>query len=198
MRVTILDYGAGNIHSLAKALSVPGADVHLESDPVAAIDTGLFVLPGVGAFGAAVNQMQSGMEGIRAAILNGLPTLGVCLGMQLLFESSDEGDGVGLGVFPGRVTRLRAARAPQMGWNSLDDNTDPAVRGAGLSSAYYANSFVCRPLDTGVVTSWSTHESDRFPAVVRKGSTVGVQFHPEKSSAAGVRFIRQIVEEARR
>ena len=198
MRVTIVDYGAGNIHSLAKALATADADVRVEADAVRALDTDLLVLPGVGAFGAAVAQMRSAMEPMRAAILGGLPTLGVCLGMQLLFESSEEGQGAGLGVFEGRVTKLRATRAPQMGWNTLDECDEKLARDAGLESVYYANGFACRATDRAVVTAWSSHEDDRFPAIVRRGSTIGVQFHPEKSSAAGVAFVRRVVEEARR
>lgn len=198
MRVTILDYGVGNIHSLAKALATAAAEVHVEADPVRAISTDLLVLPGVGAFGAAIVRLEPAMERLRAAILGGLPTLGVCLGMQLLFESSDEGPGAGLGVFGGTVTKLRAERTPQMGWNGLDDCADEAAERARLRFAWYANSFACRPRDRALVTAWSTHEGDRFPAIVRRGAIAGVQFHPEKSSAAGVDFLRLVVEEARR
>ena len=198
MRVTIFDYGAGNIHSLAKALAVPDAIVKTETDPNRAIDTDLLVLPGVGAFGIAAQQMRPGLEAMRAAIRGGLPTLGICLGMQLLFDGSEEGSGTGLGILAGQVTRIRATRSPQMGWNSLDDCADAQARSSSLDTVYYANGFVCRPADCSVVTAWSTHEDDRFPAIVRVGATIGVQFHPEKSSAAGVAFMRAIVEEARR
>lgn len=198
MRVTILDYGAGNIHSLAKALATADAEIRVEADPLKVLDTDLLVLPGVGAFGAAVAQMQPVMESLRAAILGGLPTLGVCLGMQILFESSDEGLGAGLGVFDGRVTRLNAARTPQMGWNALEDCADEAARDAELDSVYYANGFACRPRDPAIVTAWSTHEDDRFPAIVRRGAALGVQFHPEKSSTPGVDFVRRVVAGARR
>jgi glutamine amidotransferase len=130
---------------------------------------------------------------MRDAIRGGLPCLGICLGMQLLFDASDEGDGAGLGVVPGRVGKLRTPRTPQIGWNSLDDAVDPLFAAAHLETAYYANSFVCRPLDESVVTAWSTHESDRFPAAVRAGSAVGVQFHPEKSSAHGLAFVHEFL-----
>ena len=210
MRVTIFDYGAGNIHSLSKALSVAGGAVRVELDPARAIYTDLLVLPGVGAFEPAARAFAGARDAMRSAILGGLPTLGICLGMQLLFESSEEGkpgtgsepgtgSGVGgLGVFAGRVTRLQAARTPQMGWNTVDDSTDPALAAASLGAAYYANGFGCRPADESIATAWSTHEQDRFPAVVRRGSTVGVQFHPEKSSQAGLAFIAAILDEARR
>jgi glutamine amidotransferase len=109
--------------------------------------------------------------------------------MQLLFDESEEGPGTGLGVFAGRVERLRADRTPQIGWNTIDDVRDPLLESSGLTTAYYANRFVCRARDAQDVVAWSTHETDRFAAVVRRGDCVGVQFHPEKSSAPGLRFL---------
>ena len=206
-RVTLFDYGAGNLHSLAKAVERAGAAVRVETDPAAAvIDTDALVLPGVGAFAAAAERLAPGCDAMRAALAGGLPSLGICLGMQLLFEGSDEGPGAGLGLLPGRVTRIHARRVPQIGWNTVDPATpgalgpdargpdalgpDALVAAAGLETAYYANSFVCRPDEPAAcVTAWSEHEGDRFPAVVRVGHTVGVQFHPEKSSAPGVAFV---------
>ena len=200
MRVTVFDYGAGNLHSLVKGLEAAGAEVGVETDPVRALDADALVLPGVGAFQAAAERLAPGRDAMRDALARGLPCLGICLGMQLLFESSEEGGGEGLGLIPGRVTRLRARRIPQIGWNEIE----PAESGAaddllgrsGLGVAYYANGYVCRPDDERVVTAWSTHEGDRFPAAVRAGGggrTVGVQFHPEKSSAPGVGFLRAFV-----
>ena len=112
MIVTLFDYGAGNLHSLAKALEVPGATVRIEPDPRQAIRTDLLVLPGVGAFQAAAARLAPGIGEVRAALRDGLPCVGICLGMQLLFDESDEGEGTGrgLGVVPGRVERLRAQR----------------------------------------------------------------------------------------
>jgi imidazole glycerol-phosphate synthase subunit HisH len=189
MRVTLWDYGAGNLHSLAKALAGPDRAIRVETDPRSALGTDVLVLPGVGAFAPAAARMAQARDAMRAAILGGLPTLGICLGMQLLFDGSDEGEGEGLGVIPGRVTALRARRVPHIGWNSLDDPRDPLFASCGLRLAYYANSFVCRPADASVVTAWSTHEHDRFAAAVRRSNCVGVQFHPEKSSTPGVRFL---------
>ncbi|MFM8559446.1 MAG: glutamine amidotransferase-related protein, partial [bacterium] len=104
----------------------------------------------------------------------------------------------GLGLVPGRVTRLAAARVPHMGWNAIEEPSDPLFAKAPLREAYYANSFVCRPLDPAVVTAWSRHEDDRFAAAVRVGRAVGVQFHPEKSSAAGVAWLAAWLAEVRR
>ena len=191
MRITLFDYGAGNLHSLAKALRGDGRDVRFETDARAAIRTDVLVLPGVGAFGPAASALATGRDAMRDAITAGLPCLGICLGMQLLFDSSEEGDGAGLGVFAGRVTRLRTPRSPQIGWNSIEDAIDPLFGAARLETVYYANGFVCRPLDQSVVAAWSTHDGDRFPAAVRANNVLGVQFHPEKSSAPGLAFIRE-------
>jgi glutamine amidotransferase len=198
MRVSIFDYGAGNLHSLAKALDGPDVNVRIEPDPLRAIDADVLVLPGVGAYGAAAERLRDGREAMRRAIQDGLPTIGICLGMQLLFEGSDEGAGEGLGIIAGRVTRLRAIRVPQIGWNGVESSgADELFEVAPLPTAYYANSYVCRPVDARVVTAWTQHEGDRFPAVVRAGNTVGVQFHPEKSSFPGVRFLHALLNRVR-
>jgi glutamine amidotransferase len=196
VRVTLFDYGAGNLHSLAKALAtVAGVEVRVQEDPIRALDTDLLVLPGVGAFGAAAARLAPGREQMRRAVLDGLPCLGICLGMQLMFDTSDEGGGEGLSLFRGRVTKLRSQRVPHIGWNSVDEDT--ALRSAKLGTVYYAHSFVCRAEEPGVVVGWTTHEGDRFPAAVRRGNLLGLQFHPEKSSGAGVRFLQAFVEEVR-
>ncbi len=190
--VTIFDYGAGNLHSLAKALESDGTEVRLESDPRSAIATDALVLPGVGAFSNAAMRLAPGREAMREAILGGLPTLGVCLGMQLLFDESDEGPGQGLGVVPGRVRRLRARRVPQIGWNDVETMDD-----ALPTTAYFANSFVCEPRDPDVIVAYTTHDGDRFASAIAVANTVAVQFHPEKSSVAGVRFIKDFVQGVR-
>lgn len=196
MRVSVFDYGAGNLHSLAKAIASPDIELDIETDPMRAIDTDLLVLPGVGAFGAAASRLAPGREAMHAAILDGLPVIGICLGMQLLFEGSDEGSGAGLGVIAGRVTRLRALRAPHIGWNTVEPAGTSELPVAPPATVYYANGFACRPESMAVVTAWTTHETDRFPAIVRAGTAVGVQFHPEKSSAPGVRFLRELLASA--
>ena len=193
MRVSVFDYGAGNLHSLAKAIDVSGVELVIEPDPVRAVDADLLVLPGVGAFGAAAERLAPGREVMRAAIQGGLPVIGICLGMQLMFESSEEGAGAGLGIMAGRVERLRAARVPHIGWNTLEASGAVAESVPLPPTVYYANSFVCRPSDESLVSAWTTHDTDRFPAVVRAGTAIGVQFHPEKSSAPGVRFLRALL-----
>lgn len=196
MRLTILDYGAGNLHSLAKAFTAV-ADVRLEPDVAAALDTDVLVLPGVGAFGLAATGLALHRASIRTAIADGLPLIGVCLGMQLLFEGSDEAAGTGLGVFAGRVVRLNEPRVPQMGWNAVCGTGDPHLTTARLATAYYANSYVCRPDGDakGQVTAWSTYGDTRFPAVIRAGRVVGMQFHPEKSSSPGLAYLNAVLQD---
>ncbi len=197
LRVTVFDYGAGNLHSLVKAIEAGGADVQVDTDPTLAVrNTDALILPGVGAFAPAAERLAPGREVMREALLAGLPALGICLGMQLLFDGSDEGPGRGLGVVSGHVTKLHATQVPQIGWNRLDDVTDPLLVASGLDIAYYANSFVCRPTEAHVpfVTAWSEHDGDRFPASVRRGNIIGTQFHPEKSSAPGVTFVREFLQ----
>jgi glutamine amidotransferase len=196
MRATILDYGVGNLHSLANGLAAAGAAVEITSDLSGALDAGCLVLPGVGAFTPAAAHLAPERERLVARLRADLPCLAICLGMQLLFEESDEGTGRGLGLIPGRVTTVRASRVPHMGWNKLESSTEPLVARSGLAMAYFAHGFACRPAASPVVTAWTAHEGDRFPAVVRAGRTVGVQFHPEKSSASGIAFLRAFCEAA--
>jgi imidazole glycerol-phosphate synthase subunit HisH len=195
MRVTILDYGAGNLHSLEKALTAARANVAIEQDPRRAIATDILVLPGVGAFSTAAEHFAADRDYLRDAITDGLPTLGICLGMQLLFDSSDEGPGRGLGVIRGTVVKIRASRVPHIGWNSVrpvptEETTSP------IETAYFANSFVCRPADESVVIAWSSQDDHRFPAAVRVGKALGLQYHPEKSSRPGLQVIERFLTEA--
>jgi glutamine amidotransferase len=198
MTIAILDYGVGNLHSLRKALSSVDCDVSIVADPQRAVAASLVVLPGVGAFGGAAQRLSDGRGVLREALMNGLPCLAICLGMQLLFDGSDEGPGDGLGLLSGRVTRLRAPIVPHMGWNTLEDTADDVAIASGLSAAYFAHSFVCQPVDLTAVTAWASVGGDRFPAIVRVGNTLGVQFHPEKSSRPGLRFIGAMVAKYQR
>ena len=198
MRVTLFDYGAGNLHSLAKALETPGVTLAIEADPAAATATDLLVLPGVGAFGPAAAALASTRDRMRDAIAGGLPCVGICLGMQLRFDRSEEGDGLGLGGIPGIVRRLRTRRQPHMGWNTIEPQGEqPLLAASGLRTAYFAHSFVCDPDDPAAIAAWTRHDDDRFASFVRAGSALGVQFHPEKSSAAGVALLRAVVATAR-
>ena len=196
--VAVFDYGSGNLHSLCKALRAGGAAVRIVASAEDAARAQALVLPGVGAFGAAAARLRPALPVLRRALAAGLPCLGICLGMQLLFESSDEGAGEGLAVLRGRVRRLRASRLPHMGWNDVEaSGGDPVIAGGEPLVAYYAHGYAAAPADGDDVVAWSTHEDDRFPAAVRRGRIRGVQFHPEKSGEAGLRLLQRFLGVAR-
>lgn len=199
MKVGLLDYGAGNLHSLTKAIERFGATTSVSRDWDTVLAADALVLPGVGAFGAAVAALPEDRAPILDALKGGLPCLGICLGMQLLFESSEESLGDGIGYFEGNVRRLEAATVPHIGWNDVvfDGAGSPAADpGQASMVAYFANSYVCHPKRADVVSGWSTVDDVRFPSVVTDGAVWGVQFHPEKSSGPGLdliaRFLRMV------
>lgn len=197
MNVALFDYGTGNLHSLSRAIQAAGHNVTIESDPDHVLAADALVLPGVGAFGAAASLLAPAADRIRAAIEEGFPCLGVCLGMQLLFDGSEEGPGMGLGVLPGNVRRLHARRVPHMGWNRVDPiGPDPLFNGTGETLVYYANSYVAEPEDDACVIAYTEYAGRRFVAAVRHKRTWGVQFHPEKSDATGLRIVRNFLRQA--
>jgi imidazole glycerol-phosphate synthase subunit HisH len=198
-RLAIFDYGAGNLHSLMKAISADNRHISVETDIRAAAKADVLVLPGVGAFGAAAGAMRNQQSYLRSALSDGLPCLGICLGMQLLFDASEEAAGEGIGFIAGKVRRLRTSKVPHMGWNEIGwRETASDVRIPKLQTAYFANAFVCQPVDESPILAWTTHEDARFASVVRSANTVGVQFHPEKSSFAGRAFVDAIIEDLSR
>lgn len=195
-RVAIFDTGAGNLHSLGKALArlVPGAAIEIvEGAPP---PRSLLVLPGVGAFGVAASRLAPSRDALRAAILDGHPTIGICLGMQLLFARSEEGEGEGLDVIPGEVTRLSTARLPHMGWSRVRATPEHAWLEAALPDAlYFAHSFACRANDPSTVLATAEVPGDVFPVIARVANAIGCQFHPEKSSAAGLALLGRLIQE---
>jgi glutamine amidotransferase len=195
-RLAIFDYGAGNLHSLVKAISTDERIISIETDLRAAMKADFLVLPGVGAFGPAANAMRSAQDDLGSALSDGLPCLGICLGMQLLFDASEESPGKGIGFIPGKVTRLRTSKVPHMGWNDVDWlETGNGQTAPKLESAYFANAYVCEPEIESPILAWTTHQDARFASVVRSANTVGVQFHPEKSSGAGRVFLNAVIED---
>lgn len=200
MRVTLFDYGAGNLYSLARALRRAGAEVTPETDPARLLAGDALVLPGVGAFGPAAARLAPARAELAAALAAGFPCLGICLGMQLLFEGSAEGPGRGLGLIDGRVGALSATRVPHMGWNEVraaigsgGAPEDPLLADLGEPVVYFAHGYVARPADAAGVRGWTTHESEEIPALVRRARTWGAQFHPEKSGAVGQRILRNFL-----
>jgi glutamine amidotransferase len=156
MRVALCDYGTGNLHSLTKALQAHGATVRIDDDPARLLEADAMVLPGVGAFGAAATRLAPGRAAILSALEDGFPCLGICLGMQLLFERSEESPGEGLGFISGRVRRLRAERVPQMGWNTVEPaagaRSDEPPQGQGPSGQALGTG----ASDTGGIAATST------------------------------------------
>lgn len=198
MKIALYDYGAGNLHSLGKALEGAGAEVQVTPDWDEALAMDALVLPGVGAFGQAAAALPDDRTALRTALEGGLPCLGICLGMQLFFERSDESDGRGIGLIPGSVLELEADVVPHMGWNDVETEADPLFDGIDALVAYYANSYVCVPDSDESVIARSTYGAGSFAAGVRTANSWGVQFHPEKSSHDGRRIIENFVREASR
>ena len=203
-RVVVYDYGSGNLRSAERALARAGADVVVTNDTVEAVKCAGLVVPGVGAFGACMEQLEA--VGGRAVIGDRVdrerPVLGICVGMQVLFDGSEEhgADIKGLGALPGTVRRLRdAAVLPHMGWNTVErsgdsvllDGIDPEER------FYFVHSYapcVGAPDNVEIeeVTGWTRHGA-RFASVVETGTLRAVQFHPEKSGDTGARLLRNWV-----
>jgi glutamine amidotransferase len=202
-KVVVYDYGSGNLRSAERALARAGADVTVTDDQVRAVRADGLVVPGVGAFGACMAQLEEvgGRAVVGDRVDRGRPVLGICVGMQVLFDDSEEGTGLkGLSALPGTVRRLRDAPVlPHMGWNTVERSGDSALL-AGIDAAerfYFVHSYaacVAAPdnVEIAEVTGWTTHGA-RFASVVETGAVAAVQFHPEKSGDAGAALLRNWV-----
>lgn len=193
VRIAVLDYGAGNLRSAEKALAVAGADAFVTADPDAAAAADALVVPGVGHFGACVRQFRDArlFDLVRGWVDEDRPLLGVCVGMQILYGGSEEDPGEpGLGLLSGRVRRLPpSVTVPHMGWNTvLATRDDPVLAGVAGEQVYFVHSYYAEPGDAGQVVATSDY-GPGFPCVVRVGSVVGTQFHPEKSGIVGARLL---------
>ena len=196
--VGLVDYGSGNLRSVGKALEASGARVTLLTQPARLDDLDALVVPGVGSFGdCARNLRASGLwdpllEWLRA----GRPYLGICLGYQLLFESSEESPGFkGLGYLPGRVVRFkpRGLKIPHMGWNTLSEARGPLYEGlAAAPSFYFVHSYYPVPADDDLISARCEY-GDVFAASISREAIHAVQFHPEKSQTAGLALLRSFL-----
>jgi len=207
-RTVVVDYGMGNLRSVSKALESLGASVRVSSDPkdVAAADK--LILPGVGAFPAAMRELTARrlVEPIQQFIASGKPYLGICLGLQLLFESSEEGEGAaGLGVLAGAVKRFAPSatrKVPHMGWNQVTGRQKaegrrqdecPLLSGIPDGSfVYFVHSYYAEPADRAV-TALETDYGVRFAAMVWRERLFATQFHPEKSQAVGLQLLKSFI-----
>jgi glutamine amidotransferase len=194
--VALVDYGMGNRRSVEKALEHVGARVFRTDDHGAIRAADVVVVPGVGAFPEAMRRLnKAGLDTlIKERATEGTPVLGICLGMQLLFEHSAEHEGAaGLGLLPGDVTPLEAPKVPHIGWNEVTmERPSPLTDGLGERAAFYhVHSFVCRATDGDVVGRGEYGE--RFASIVERDNVAGVQFHPEKSSRDGLRLLKNFV-----
>jgi glutamine amidotransferase len=197
--IALVDYGAGNLTSVRKAFSTLGAEFFTPTSPAECTGAAAIVVPGVGHFDATSALDETWRGTIRAAVRTGTPLFGICVGMQWLFEGSDEAPGVpGLGVMAGRIQRLDGdvearLKVPHVGWNALDF-TKPARLLAGLPSGaqvYFTHSYGAPVTETCVA---STTHANTFASVVERDNVFGVQFHPEKSSDAGLQILRNFLD----
>lgn len=197
--IALIDYGSGNLRSVSKALQHEGADVRLVDSPSGLATADAMVLPGVGAFGDCVRNLQERKlwEPVREWLGSGKPFFGICLGYQLLFESSEETPGVeGLGFFKGQVKRFHdnGLKIPHMGWNTLDRNDHPFWKGLPENPyVFFVHSYFPAPEDSSIVTSRSTY-GETFAASVARGNVSAVQFHPEKSQETGLTILRNFIK----
>ena len=200
--IAIIDYGAGNLRSVTNTLKYLGADVTIAGKPEQLEGADRIVLPGVGAFGAGISSLREAgfEEPLKQAVANGKPLLGICLGMQYLFDESEEmGIHKGLGLLPGRVVRFPPdiPKVPHIGWNQLHiQSRSPLLEGiADGAYAYFVHSFIAEPADPADVLA-QTDYGVMFTSIVGRGNVFGIQCHPEKSQSVGQRILQNFMEMA--
>jgi glutamine amidotransferase len=198
--ITIIDYGSGNLKSIKNGFSKIGADAHVSSSIKEIENAEALVLPGVGAFGNAMQNLRGYEDSIKVHINEGKPFLGVCLGLQVLFSFSEESEGVnGLGIFDGNVVHFpdsikeEGLKIPQMGWNQLEIEIDcPILKGVNNDFMYFVHSYYVKPKDKKIIAATVNYGID-VPAVVCKDNIFATQFHPEKSGEIGLQILKNFV-----
>lgn len=195
-KVTVLDYGSGNLRSAVRALERAGAEVTLTADLQAAMDADGLVVPGVGAFAACMEGLRSvrGHEIIGRRLAGGRPVLGICVGMQILFERGVEHgvETAGCGEWPGVVERLQAPVVPHMGWNNVEAAAGTSLfAGVEDERFYFVHSYAAREVPDVLLTT--SHHGGRFAAAIERGVLAATQFHPEKSGDAGAQLLENWV-----
>lgn len=203
--IAVVDYDIGNLHSACKGLRNAGADPVVTASPVEIANADAVVLPGVGAFDAAMKNLRdrSLVEPLQAAAASGKPFFGICVGMQVLFEGSEEGKEPGLGIVKGYVRRFKSEPGiviPHMGWNVLQLQQPDCGLFADLGPepyAYFVHSYYCAPDEPQDIAAAVTHGSQTIAAAIARDNLVAVQFHPEKSSAVGLKILANFVAQLR-
>lgn len=195
--IAILDYGSGNLRSALRAFEQAGKDVVLTSDYSVALEAEGLVVPGVGAFGACMQGLKSvkGDQLVRERIKDARPTIGICVGMQILFDSGlEHGEHDGVGIWPARVEKLEAKVLPHMGWNTVDVAAGSQLfRGVEGESFYFVHSYgIVNQSEGNSLQSWTDYDT-RFLAAIEDGVISATQFHPEKSGDAGLHLIKNWV-----
>lgn len=193
--IAVVDLDIGNLANVKKAL---GGRVTEKSEHIRRAEK--IVLPGVGNFGAAMGRLEPLRESLTEAVRNGKPFLGICLGMQLLFEESEEQVGRGLGICPGKVVRFRGVQVPHIGWNQVHSSRDlPLLEGIEEGSYFYfVHSYYVEPEEDEWIAARTEYRSEGnsvlFPSVIARGNVFGTQFHPEKSSDMGLQILKNFKE----
>jgi glutamine amidotransferase len=178
MKWMLWDYGVGNLHSLQKALVAIGENATITTDPEQFLAAEVAVLPGVGAFGHVMNSLDPVASGLRERHAAGKPILGICVGMQVMYQTSEEADVPGLALLTGNVSKLQAKMVPHMGWNDVQGNINGVL--------YYVHSYAVGHEGALATTEY---EGQQMAAAVRSGKTIGFQFHPEKSGPDGLAIL---------
>ena len=197
--IAIIDYGMGNLRSIHNALTKVGGDPVIVSDSRDLSGADGIVIPGVGSFGDAMRNLTPFADRLFDSVDSGTPLLGICIGMQVLFDRSEESDSAGFGLIKGDVVRLpEGVKIPQMGWNELTIHRDTDLL-AGIDDGdffYFVHSYYCVPEDPGIIIATTDYGVD-LACVVSKENVHAVQFHPEKSSKKGLRLLENFVEMTR-
>ncbi len=204
-RIAVIDYDMGNLHSACKGLENAGATPHVTDSPIDIERADAVVLPGVGSFDPAVQHLRSRNleQPIKRAIASGKPFLGICLGLQILFDASEEGIEPGLGIIPGKVRRFHSEadiRIPHMGWNELEftqPNCPLWQKLANKSQVYFVHSYYVDPIDTTIRAATVTHGCQTVTAAIARDNLMAVQFHPEKSSTIGLQILSNFVAQVK-
>ena len=196
--IAIIDYGVGNLRSVQKALEKVGAQATFANTPEHIQSADKIVLPGVGAMGAAMEKLQDlNLVDVIKEGASTKPFLGICVGFQLLFETSEEGGGVeGLGILPGKVQQFTQGKVPQIGWNQIQIQQKDCPLFQNIeegSNVYFCHSYYASPVDQDVTAS-TTEYGINYTSAVCKDNVMGVQFHPEKSQTVGLKILENFVK----